>query len=300
MTWRNWLQLAALAVLWGLPYLFIAVALEELAPSAIVLTRVALAAIVLVPLAMSRGLLHALRRERWRLIVVAALDTVAPFLLIAVAQQAITSALTGVLVASVPLFVVVLAGRVDPRHTMDRARAVGFVVGFVGVALLLGIDLRGGPETLLGGAAVLGASACYALAALLIRRWFSAMDAVTLSAAVLMIATILMTPVAAVGAEPAWPSLRVGTALLALGLASTAAAFLLFYKLVQQAGADRASLVTYLSPAVAVLAGALLLHEDVTVSTLVGLAMILAGAAMAGRGWDRARATAVGPRRGYR
>jgi len=282
MGWRGWAQLVAVSVLWGIPYLLIDVSLSELSPATITFVRLALGAAILLPPALARGGVAAIIARPHQLVTVALLDTAAPFLLIANAQRTITSALAGVLVATVPIFVVLLAPRLDPTDRIDWVRLAGCVAGLVGVTVLFGVDLHSDATALPGAVQVLAASTCYAAAALLIRRWFAMDDPVALTAVVLTIAAIGALPLTALDAPGGLPSARVIAALAALGSASTAAAFLLFYRLIQQAGASRASLVTYLAPAVAVLAGVLILNEPVTSTTLLGLGLIVAGSAAAG------------------
>lgn len=282
MTPREWTHLVGLSVLWGIPYLLTEIALLELSPPAIAFSRIALGAALLVPLALKRGGIRTVVSRPWQLVSIALLDAAAPFMLIAAAQETITSSLAGILVSTVPLFVALVAPWLDPGERMGPVRLAGFVAGFLGVALLLGIDIRGGTEQLLGALMALGASASYATAALLIRRWFRNTDPVVLTAAVLAAGAVLFLPLMSARAPTSIPSTSVVVAVLALGTASTAAAFLLFYRLVVSVGAGRASLVTYIAPAVAVLAGVVLLREPFTLTTAVGLALILAGSAVAG------------------
>lgn len=170
MTRRGWLPLATMSLLWGVPYLLIRITVAELSPFVVVAVRAGLAALVLLPLAWRSSALRALR-NRWHLVVAFALvEITAPFVLIAYGEQHVTSSLAGLLVAAVPLFVALLALRLDPTERVTGSRLVGLAVGLSGVLVLLGFDVGAEPAQLLGALAILGATVCYAGGALLIKR----------------------------------------------------------------------------------------------------------------------------------
>ncbi|HZD72549.1 MAG TPA: DMT family transporter, partial [Actinomycetota bacterium] len=196
MTRRAWLLFAAVSLLWGVPYLFIKVAVEELPPVTVVFVRVAMAALLLWPVAARRGALRGLRGRLPWLVVIALLEIAVPFTLISVGEQHITSSLTGLLIASLPLFVALLALRFDPAERVGGTRLLGLVVGIGGVAALLGVDIGGNPAQLFGAAMVLLATLSYATSTLVVKHAFS--DAPMLGAvtAATLIAAVLLAPFA--------------------------------------------------------------------------------------------------------
>lgn len=277
MNRRSWIFLGTLAALWGASYLFIKLALEDLSPGMIAFSRIALGALVLVPLAASRGGLRGLRDRLGFVAVLGAVQVAGPFLLISAGEQEITSSLTGILVASAPLFTAVLAIWMDREERSSGSSLIGVVAGFVGVAVLIGVDLRGDGNALLGGGAVLLAGLGYAVAGLMVKRSAGDVDPVGLAAATMVASTLLVSPAALVGAPDAVPGLTAIGAILVLGIAGTGVAFALFHTLIAEVGPAKASLVTYIAPAFAVFYGVTLLDEPVTAATIVGLMLIVSG-----------------------
>jgi drug/metabolite transporter (DMT)-like permease len=273
-----WLLFGLVAVLWGVPFLLIKVAVDaELAPVVVALSRVTLGALVLVPLALTRASVRQLL-ERWRpLVVVAVCDVAAPFVLINTGEQSVSSSLTGILVASTPLFVALLALRFDLSERPGRRQLVGLLLGFAGVAALLGLTPGHGGGSLTGSALILLAALGYAVATLVIKRHLTDLPPVAVSAAALSLSAVLLAAPAAASTVARWPSTDVLGALLALGIACTGVAFWAYYALIAAAGATRAAVSIYLTPGVAVLVGVTLLHEAFTAATAVGLILILAG-----------------------
>jgi drug/metabolite transporter (DMT)-like permease len=279
MSRRAWSLFVAMSLLWGLPYLLIKVAIAELDPGAIVFIRLALAVVVLLPLAAARGALNNARR-RWRpLLTIAIVGIVAPFLLIAYGEQHITSSLAALLIAADPLFIVLFALRFDPAERASGMRLIGLCLGLVGVAVLLGLNLGGDAMGVLGAAMVLAAAACYAASVLVAKR-LADVPPLGITAVTLSTALMLLAPLAAMSlpTQPlSWP---VVSSLVALGLACTALAYVLYFNLIGAAGAVRGSLITYVNPAVAVVLGVLVLGEPVTPGTIVGFVLIIVGCAL--------------------
>ncbi|MDQ6673670.1 MAG: DMT family transporter [Chloroflexota bacterium] len=295
MTRRAWALFGTISLLWGLPYLLIKVAIAELDPSVIVFARVVMSAIVLLPVALVRGALP-LMLVRWRAVLaLAVLEIVAPFLLIAYGETHITSALAGLLIAADPLFIALLALRLDRSEGLSGLRLMGLLLGFSGVVALLGLDLRGDALGLVGAGLVLLAALCYAGGALLIKRSFSDVSPVGSVAASLTIAAIPLAILAASHVPDHAPSAPVVVSVLVLGLACTAFGFLTYFSLIAEAGATSAALITYVNPAVAVVLGALVLSEPITPATIAGFACILLGCWLStgGRLPRRARARPV-------
>jgi len=281
---RAWFWLLALGAIWGASYMFIEIGLRDLSPGMVAFLRVALAALVLLPIAASQGVLPDLRRYGGWLALVGLVQVAAPFILIAAGQEEITSSLAGILVASAPLFTALLAIRFDQEERSRGLRLVGILVGFGGVALLLGVDLGGSGAELLGGLLVVLASLGYAIGGFLVKHRLTGVKPVGMSAYVLAASAIALAPVAAATAPAEGPSLGPLAAVAALGVLGTGIAFVIFYWLISTVGPARAFIVTYIAPASAVVYGATLLSESITVATLGGLALILAGSWLAAEG----------------
>jgi drug/metabolite transporter (DMT)-like permease len=273
----------AVSVLWGLPYGLIAIALDEgFTAPAVAVGRVAIAAGALVAIALARGGFAALRGRGRFVVAVAVLDVAAPFALVTYAEESISSSATGVLVASTPLWVAALALRFDRSERVRRDQLLGIAVGLLGVGLLLGLGSVG-TGVVGGGAMVLLASLGYAAASLIVKLRLADVPPLALTAAALAVATLALAPFALADPPAAAPTAEGWAALVALGLACTAAAFVLFYALIAEAGAGRAALITYVAPIFAVLLGVLALDEGFTAANAAGVALILGGAWLAAR-----------------
>ncbi len=269
-----------MSALWGLPYLLIKVAVAGVDPSVVVFVRLAMAGLVLIPLAAATNNLRALRRHWLVLLIIASLGIAAPFLLISYGEQHITSSLAALLIAADPLFIVLLALLFDASERAVGLRLLGLLVGLIGVAVLVGLDVGGDALGVLGAAMVLVAAVCYAVSALLIKR-LAAVPSLGSAAVTVTAAAVVLAPLALTHLPNQLPDGPVLGSLLALGVLCTALAYVVYYSLIGEAGATRASLVTYVNPAVAVLLGVLVLGEPLTVGTLVGFGLILVGCALA-------------------
>ena len=285
MNRRGWLLFGAVALLWGMPFLFIKIAVDEgLSAALIAFTRVALGALTLLPLALARNTLAGLAR-RWRpLLIVALCDVTAPFLLVTIGEESVSSSLAGILVATTPLFVALLALRYDAAERPGRTQLLGLVAGFAGVAALLG----NGGGSLTGIALILVASVGYAAATLIVKRHLSDLPAVGVSTAALSVSAVLLLAPAAGMGDVVSPSPGTLGALAMLGVACTGLAFWSYYALIANAGATRAAVSLYLTPGVAVILGVTLLDEEFTVAIAAGLALILAGSWLSTRPAPRA------------
>jgi drug/metabolite transporter (DMT)-like permease len=288
VTARHGVLLALLAAIWGGSYLLIKYGLEGFAPAEIVFLRTALAAAVLIATIHWQGgeALRALRAARRRPGLALLLGTtaiIAPFLLITFGEKAVPSGLTAVLIAPASLFVALFAPVLDRSERIDRRQAGGLVAGLAGVALLVGVETVSTVEEFLGALGIIAASACYALAGFVVKRGYAGTPAIVSSAISCTVAAIATLPVGVATAEHSAPGLRAVLAVAALGVVGTAIAFVIFYKLIGEIGAGRASLVSYLAPGVALFYGAALLDEHVGWAAIVGLALILSGVAVAAR-----------------
>jgi drug/metabolite transporter (DMT)-like permease len=274
---RGWALFAAVSVIWGMPYLFIKIAVEEMSPSFVAWSRLALAAAVLLPVAWRLGALRGLG-ERWRILALfAAVEMAIPWPLIGYGELHISSSFAAILIAAVPLFVALIALRFDHSERPTPTRLVGMLIGLAGVGALVGIDVGGRTAELLGAFAVLVAAFCYAIGPMIVKRRLSDVDPLGPVAASLAIATLLVTPFAAADLPDSVPSADALAAIVVLGLICSAFAFLLFFRLIAEVGPSRATVITYVNPVVALALGVAILDESVTTGVVVGLLLILAG-----------------------
>lgn len=280
---RVWIAFAALGFIWGVPYLLIKLAIAELSPLVVAWGRVTLGACVLLPVAWHRGALRSLARHLPTLLAFSLVEFVLPFSAIALGERWVSSSITGILIATVPLSVAVLARFVGVHEPMGARRIAGLLLGFLGVVCLLGLGTVSGVLGWLGVGCMLISAFCYALGPLIIQRHLRGLDAsgplaasLTISSGLLLVPAWLARPM-----EP--PSGEALAAVALLGLLCTAVAMLLLFYLVAKAGASRASLITYLNPAVATVLGVTLLHERLGMGGLIGFALVLAGSWLASR-----------------
>ena len=277
MSARAWALFATVSVIWGMPYLFIKIAVEEISPSLLAWSRLALAAVVLLPLAWKLGALRGLR-ERWRVLTLfAAVEMAVPWPLLGFGEIHISSSLAAILVATVPLFVALLATRFDHAERPTATRLVGMLIGLVGVVALVGIDIGGQGEELLGALAVLLVAFLYAIGPMIVKRRLSDVDPLGPVAASLGIAALLVTPFALADLPDATPSADTFASVGVLGLLCSALAFLFFFRLIAEVGPGRATVITYINPVVALALGVAVLDESITAGVVVGLLLILAG-----------------------
>ena len=278
MSRRDTLLLVLLSAIWGSSFLFIKVGVEELESSVVVLGRLVIGAVVLLPLLGWAGGLHRLR-ESWRPVVaLGLLNNVLPFWLLGYAEERLDSGLAAVIQAAAPILTVVLALRIDRTQRATGPRLVGIVVGFTGVALLVGMQPNG---NLMSALAVVLTALCYAASVLVAGRTIRHLSPISVSFGQLATGAVLIAPFAFLQLPGDAPSGRVIGAVVALGSLGSAIAYLLYFALIRSAGASRAILVTYLVPAFALVYGAIFLDEPVTGMAIAGLALILGGTALA-------------------
>ena len=289
MSARHAALLAALSAIWGGSYLLIKYGLEDLSPAMIVWSRCALAALVLFAVmkvrgggAEARAALAELRARPGRALLLGLVAIAIPFSLISFGELEVPSGLTAVLLAPSSLFVAALAPKLDPSERVDSRGVVGMVLGLAGVALLVGVESVSTLWQFLGALAVIGAAASYGLSTFVVKR-YRGLSSIATSFVSILVATGLTFPAAVATAPSDLPGLRATLAVAALGVVGTALAFVIFYKLIAETGAARASLVAYLAPGVALAYGALLLDEAITAASLTGLGLFLGGVALASR-----------------
>jgi len=274
---RGWALFAAVSVIWGMPYLFIKIAVEEVSPSVMAWSRLTLAALVLLPVAWRLGALRGLG-ERWRILTAfAAVEMAVPWPLLGFGEVHVSSSLAAILIATVPLFVALLATRFDHAERPTRTRLLGMLIGLAGVVALVGIDIGSQGDELLGAAAILVVAFLYAIGPMIVKRRLSDVDPLGPVAASLGIAALLVTPFALADVPDSVPSADTLASLAVLGLLCSALAFLLFFRLIAEIGPGRATVITYINPVVALALGVAVLDESVTTGVAVGLLLILAG-----------------------
>lgn len=293
MSRRAWMLFAAVSVLWGIPYVFIKIAVEELSPAQVAFGRLAVGFVVLLPFALRRRGFVGVRR-RWRpLLAYTVIELVVAWPLIGFGEQRISASLTGVLLAAVPLILAVILARLDPDERPSGLRAAGLVLGFVGVVTLLGMDIGGASNDLLGALAVLGAAVCYAIAPLIVNRRLADVDQVGTVAASFGLAALILAPASLWRVPSHVPTAGVVASVGVLGVVCSALAFLCFFALIAEAGPQRASIITYVLPLVAVAFAVVALGEKVHPSMALGMALILIGSWLATTGGVRRRRTPV-------
>lgn len=278
MSARAWLAFLAVSVLWGIPYFFIKVAVDDgVSPAFLAWIRVLLAALLLGVVCWRMGLLSSLRGRGRVLALYAIAEITIPFPLIAAGEQAVSSSLAAILIASVPLIVALLALRFDHDERATGSRLAGLLIGFAGVVALVGIDVAGDAQELLGTAAILLAALGYAIGPMILNRRLGDIDPRATTAGALAIAAVVLTPAALISAPASLPSGEALASIVVLAVFCTATAFVLYATLVTEVGPSRASVITYVAPIVAVALGVSVLGERPGVGAIAGLLLIISG-----------------------
>ena len=303
MSRRSIALLFTLSAFWGASYLFIKVALEDVFSAwSIVSIRTALAALVLVPLALKLDVLGSLRGRVGPIVVLAFVQVIVPLTLIGLGEEHIASSLTGILVASAPIFTFLLAFVLSGEQRDSPAALAGVAIGIVGVGMLLGVDAGGGVDAIAGGLMIVLAAFGYAVAAWYLKRNLAGVEPVATVAGTQVVAALVTLPLGLTHIPDAAPSLEAVASLLTLGIVCTGIAFVIFHTLVRTDGPSRASLVGYIAPVFSIFYGVALLDESFTGWTAGGLVLILGGSWLAAGGKLPARrrdvAAAGEPHRG--
>jgi drug/metabolite transporter (DMT)-like permease len=278
MSPRGWAAFAAMSAVWGVPYLFIKVAVDAgLSPAFVSFARVAIGAAVLLALAAQAGVLSGLR-GRWRWVAVYAIAEIAiPFPLIAAGEQRVSSSLAAIMIACVPLMVALIALRFDPSERATGVRLVGLLVGLAGVAALVGIDVAGDTDELIGTGLIVLAALGYAIAPMVLKAKLGGLDPRAAMGGSLLLASIALAPAALATAPSEMPSGDALLSIVVLGLVCTALALVIFSVLIHEVGPGRALVITYINPVVAVALGVAILGERPGAGAVAGLLLILAG-----------------------
>ncbi len=281
MSRRGWVLFALMSVIWGVPYLFIKVADGGVSVPVLVFTRVTVAAALLLPLALRRRQFAGLWRHwRW-LLLFACIEMIVPWALLSDAERHLSSSMSGLLIASVPIITVVLARLTGGTDRLTAVRWTGLLVGLAGVAVLAGPGASGGDAWSV--TEVMLVAVCYATGPLIANRKLGELPVLGVNAFCLSFAAIVYAPAAALTWPAAVPSVQVLASLAGLAVICTATAFVLFFKLIAEAGPARALVITYVNPAVAVALGVAVLGEPLTVEIMAAFVLILAGSVLATR-----------------
>lgn len=283
MTKRGWVLFIALGLLWGMPYLLIRIAVAAIDPLMIVVGRTLIGALLLLPIALHRGaLLPALGKWRW-LLAYTVIEINVPWWLLGHAETRLNSSTAGLLIAVVPLIAALIVTRLG-HERLEPRRVLGLGIGFAGVALLVGLDIQWSDMLAVG--AVMIVALCYAVGPIIVDRKLQDVPAVGVVTASLIVATLLYAPFAPFF----WPEHVPATAawsVVGLGVLCTASAFLVFFALIAEVGAARTTVITYVNPAVALVLGAIVLSEPVTLGMALGFPLVIVGSVL---GTSRARA----------
>ncbi|WP_345799956.1 DMT family transporter [Microbacterium sp. AZCO] len=293
---KGWVLFAVMALVWGVPYLFIKEAVDSYSPAAIVAGRTLIGALILLPIAIHRrALVPALKLWPW-VLAFGAIEMAGPFLLLGHAEQTLPSGLTGLLVATVPLFAAVIAFFRGDRGVLRPARASGLLIGFAGVAIIVaGPALAvAGTSSLLAVGEVLLVALCYAIAPFIVATKLKdvpALGSITLS---LFAVGLFYLPIGILTQHEV-PTVRSTVSLVALGVVCTAVAFIAFFALIAEVGPVRAPLFTYVNPVVAIVLGTILLGETLSIGLLIGFPLVILGCWLAATGGIVPRRARPGP-----
>jgi drug/metabolite transporter (DMT)-like permease len=273
MTRRGWILFLSLGLLWGMPYLLIRIAVGEIDPLVVAAARTLLGALLLLPVALHRkALMPAFRQWKW-LLAFTVIEISLPWVLLGHAEKTLNSSTAGLLIAVVPLFAALIVTKLG-HERLDARRLFGLAVGFAGVALLVGLDIHFTDFLAVGATIVV--SLCYAIGPIIINRKLSDVPAIGVITGSLILATLIYAPFAPflmpeqVSAESVW-------SVVGLGVLCTAGAFLVFFALIAEVGPARATVITYVNPAVAIALGALVLDEPLTLGMAIGFPLVILG-----------------------
>jgi drug/metabolite transporter (DMT)-like permease len=284
VTWRGWGAFGALGIIWGLPYFFIKLAVQEVSPFVVAWGRITLATAILLPIAWRRGALRSLASHKGAVCAFALAEFAIPFAAISIGERWIDSSVSGILIAAVPLTVTFIARFFGVHEQLGRWRLLGLALGLCGVITLVGFGNISGPLGWAGVGCMLLATLGYAIGPLIIQRQFGELESIGPIAASLLVASLALLVPALVDFPRQLPSATALASIGILGVVCTAVAMLLMFYLVSHAGASRATVITYINPAVATILGVLLLHERLGAGGYVAFALILLGSWLATRG----------------
>ena len=281
MTRRSWALFAAMCVIWGIPYLLIRVAVRDIQPGTLVFLRTGIGGVILLPIALTRGGGFGPVLKRWRpLLAFAVIEMAVPWLLLSDAERKVSSSLSGLLIAAVPL-IGVLAARLSGSHERtSQLQMIGLLIGLVGVGMLVGLDFGAVHTAAL--LEILVVVLGYATAPIIMARRLADLPSVPVVCASLLVVALGYLPYAVLR----WPhhvSAEIAWSVATLGIICTALAFVVFFALIAAIGPARATVITYVNPAIAVLCGVTMLGESFTLGIGIGFPLILAGSVLGAR-----------------
>jgi drug/metabolite transporter (DMT)-like permease len=275
------LLFAVMCVIWGIPYFLIRIAVGEISPVMLVFARTGIGALILMPVVLARGGLRGIGRKWIPLLAFAVAEVGGPWFFLSSAEQHISSSLAGLLISTVPLIGIAIAPLFGDREGIGPVGIGGLALGLVGVAAIVGLDFRASDSTALLQMALVAVG--YAFGPAILRRFLSDVPSVTVTGISLAVCAVVYAPLAASQWPRAVPSSAVIVAVSVLAVVCTAVAFLLFFALIERIGPVRATVITYVNPAVAAIVGIAVLHETFTVGMGIGFALVLAGSVLATR-----------------
>ena len=283
MTRKSWIHFGIVGFLWGIPYLLMKVAVADIPPPLIVAGRTFIGAAILIPIAIKKNTFKDAIRGIKYVAPYAVLEMVGPWILITNAEKDISSGLAGLLVATVPIFSTIFSSLRGDHTVWQPKRVFGLIVGFIGIVALVGIESITGSSNPKAIAMVILASIMYAYAVLMITANLPGVDGIAINGLAMAMTSMIYTPIAIA----MWPTNHVSihaiAALVALGIFSTAIAFMLFFIVIVEIGPARGSLTTYVNTAIAVVLGIVILGEPITLGIIVGLPMVVLGSYLASR-----------------
>ncbi|MGN6473790.1 MAG: DMT family transporter, partial [Mycobacteriales bacterium] len=274
MTRRGWVLFVAMCFIWGVPYLLIRVAVRDLSPADLVFARTAIGALLLVPVAAWRGVLGGLRNH-WRWVVAyTAVELTIPWLLLSRAEEHLTSSFAGLLVAAVPLVGIGITRLLGLAEEMTARRWLGLLVGIAGVASLVGLQV--GKVDMAAVAEIAVVAVGYALGPLILTHRLTEAPGLAVVAASLGLTAVVYAPFAIIR-PPHHLSAEVTWSVIGLAVVCTALAFIVFFWLIAEVGPTRATVITYVNPAVAIALGVSVLGEHLTAGMIIGFPLVLVG-----------------------
>ena len=286
MSRRGWFLFILVGFLWGVPYLFIKVAVDPdngFSPAIVVCLRTAIGAAILIPFAIKqKQLIPAIRGIKY-VSLYALLEMIGPWILIGTAEQKISSGLAGLLVASVPIWATIFASMRGDKSVWHHTRLIGIIIGFIGLIAVVGIESITGSADPLSIGMVLVAAIGYSYAVMMVQTALPDVSGIAINAVAMALTAIFYLPWTLIQ----WPehhiSMSAINAVIGLGVLSTGAAFVAFFALTAIIGVARGSLVTYLNTAFAVVLGVIILSEPLTFGIIIGLPLVLIGSYLASR-----------------
>lgn len=283
MSRKGWILFTLVGLLWGVPYLFMKVAVEELSTPMIVFTRLMIGAALLVPLALREGSLKSALKY-WRYILLyAVLEMVIPWSLITSSQRDLSSGVVALLIATVPIWATLFAHQTGDSTAAHRVRIFGIIIGLIGITLIVGIESISDFGNIRALLQILVAAASYAWAVNMITRKAPGISGIAINGIAMMISSVIFAPFAIANRPETLPSLEVTLSMLGLGVLCSGIAFWVYFVVLDEIGPARASLVVYPNTAVAVVLGIVILREPITLAILIGLPLVLVGSYFASR-----------------